>query len=75
MHANIFPPNLKKNPDFGAKVELKWIVHVVPCEFINVGTYCKFLEEKVPAGLACQQQARWSHSATLAGNFSGGAVK
>lgn len=51
------------------------MVHVVPCEFINVVAYCKFLEEKVPDGLACQQQERWSHSATPARNFSEGAVK
>lgn len=74
-HANIVTPGLKKNADFGAELERKWIVHVVPCEFISVVTYCRFLEEKVPADLARKEQARRSHSATLAENCSEGAVE
>lgn len=64
-HTNIFTPSLEKNADFGAELEWNRIVHVVPCEFISVVTYCKFLEEQVPAILAHKQQSRWSHSASL----------
>lgn len=65
-NTNIFTPDLKKNADFGAELEWKWIVHVVPYAFISVVTCWKFLEKQVPAILARKQQARWACSAALA---------